>query len=220
MFPLNDFNIVACALATVSAAVGYNVSRRRSRSQSNGRIEPKQHRLGFLKFHRRHSTASARSSSTGLTDTLSERAGTEPPPSICGTSRRGTESDESVSISRLYLPAYTLSASSVQSFLNPTTRSVNVQHQFTSTMVPARNLQVIYVNLDSLCSLPPTSPSPNSRTARTSGSGHPALRSHSRTRLPPSGAGRRPRTDRSQSQSQRRMESARLSSKQLRLQCR
>lgn len=33
MFPLNDFNIVACALATFSAAVGYNVSRRRGRQQ-------------------------------------------------------------------------------------------------------------------------------------------------------------------------------------------
>ncbi|TBU34007.1 hypothetical protein BD311DRAFT_840402 [Dichomitus squalens] len=80
MFPLNDFNFVACALATFSAAVGYNVSRRRGRN-SNGHAESerakKESRLGFLKFHRRNSTASARSVSVGPSLSGSD-TGTEP----------------------------------------------------------------------------------------------------------------------------------------------
>ena len=37
MFPFNDLNVVACAVATFSAAVGYNVSRRRGRRNTTGR---------------------------------------------------------------------------------------------------------------------------------------------------------------------------------------
>ncbi|KAI0730974.1 hypothetical protein C8Q76DRAFT_782482 [Earliella scabrosa] len=90
MFPLNDLNIVACALATFSAAVGYNVSRRRNRAQSNARTDGKQSRLGFLRFHRRNSTASGRSSSLAPTEDSEcdidvDVDGTEPPTSICGT---------------------------------------------------------------------------------------------------------------------------------------
>lgn len=92
MFPLNDFNFVACALATFSAAVGYNVSRRRGRNNSSSghaeseRAKEKEGRLGFLKFHRRNSVASARSASLAPSIDISESdAGTEPPSSKCGT---------------------------------------------------------------------------------------------------------------------------------------
>ncbi|KAI1790265.1 hypothetical protein LXA43DRAFT_1017215 [Ganoderma leucocontextum] len=90
MFPLNDFNFVACALATFSAAVGYNVSRRRGRNSSSGPAESerakkeKEGRLGFLKFHRRNSVTSARSASVAPSISESD-AGTEPPSSKCGT---------------------------------------------------------------------------------------------------------------------------------------
>ncbi|KAL1940826.1 hypothetical protein VTO73DRAFT_7867 [Trametes versicolor] len=82
MFPLNDFNFVACALATVSAAVGYRVSRGRARG-ANGPTEfdRAKSRFHFFKFHRRNSSASARAASVGVT----ERDGTEPPPSECST---------------------------------------------------------------------------------------------------------------------------------------
>ncbi|KAM5534473.1 hypothetical protein V8D89_011805 [Ganoderma adspersum] len=95
MFPLNDFNFVACALATFSAAVGYNVSRRRGRNSlsSSGHAESerakkeKEDRLGFLKFHRRNSVASARSASAtpSSVDVSESDAGTEPPSSQCNT---------------------------------------------------------------------------------------------------------------------------------------
>ncbi|KAI0367609.1 hypothetical protein BV20DRAFT_970391 [Pilatotrama ljubarskyi] len=71
MFPLNDFNFVACALATVSAAVGYRVSRGRTRG-TNGSTGSEQvagkSRLRFLNSHRRNSTASARSASVAATE--------------------------------------------------------------------------------------------------------------------------------------------------------
>ncbi|PIL24799.1 hypothetical protein GSI_12685 [Ganoderma sinense ZZ0214-1] len=94
MFPLNDFNFVACALATFSAAVGYNVSRRRGRNTSSTsghaeseRAKEKEGRLGFLRFHRRNSVASARSASAApsTVDVSESDAGTEPPSSKCGT---------------------------------------------------------------------------------------------------------------------------------------
>ncbi|OJT07689.1 hypothetical protein TRAPUB_1450 [Trametes pubescens] len=82
MFPLNDFNFVACALATVSAAVGYRVSRGRTRG-ANGSTENDraQGRFHFFKFPRRNSTVSARAASVAAT----ERDGTEPPTSEYGT---------------------------------------------------------------------------------------------------------------------------------------
>ncbi|KAI0794231.1 hypothetical protein C8Q74DRAFT_1247520 [Fomes fomentarius] len=93
MFPLNDFNFVACALATFSAAVGYNVSRRRGRQQQ----QQSTGRLGFLKFHRRNSTASARSSSIAPTE--SECDGTEPPASTYDTLVYTADIDESMQLS-------------------------------------------------------------------------------------------------------------------------
>ncbi|KAI9062742.1 hypothetical protein FKP32DRAFT_1629323 [Trametes sanguinea] len=87
MFPLNDFNFVACALATVSAAVGYRVSRGRAGdangSTVSGRGTPGKGRFGFLRFHRRNSTASARSVNT----TLTECDGSEASASECSTPR-------------------------------------------------------------------------------------------------------------------------------------
>ncbi|KAI0358212.1 hypothetical protein OH77DRAFT_1421512 [Trametes cingulata] len=83
MFPLNDFNFVACALATVSAAVGYKVSRGRNRG-ANGHTGSEQAgktRLRFLNFHRRNSTASARSASVAATECDT----TEPGTPDCGT---------------------------------------------------------------------------------------------------------------------------------------
>ncbi|KAH9893185.1 hypothetical protein C8Q73DRAFT_836457 [Cubamyces lactineus] len=86
MFPLNDFNFVACALATVSAAVGYRVSRGRNRG-ANGPAENERiagsSRFRFLKFHRRNSTASARAASIPVT----EYDGTEASVSECSTPR-------------------------------------------------------------------------------------------------------------------------------------
>ena len=70
------------------------------------RAKEKEGRLGFLKFHRRNSAASARSVSLAPSIDISESdAGTEPPPSHCGTPVPA-ETDleqgqpESVSISR------------------------------------------------------------------------------------------------------------------------
>ncbi|RPD58947.1 hypothetical protein L226DRAFT_108852 [Lentinus tigrinus ALCF2SS1-7] len=99
MFPLNDFNFVACALATFSAAVGYNVSRRRGRTPS-GRAEDKKSRLPFLKGLRRNSTASARSSSlstsTSQSQTESTISAAEATQSDCGMPAR-VDADESLS---------------------------------------------------------------------------------------------------------------------------
>ncbi|KAI0675582.1 hypothetical protein C8Q78DRAFT_1005340 [Trametes maxima] len=84
MFPLNDFNFVACALATVTAAMGYRVSRARTRG-ANGLAQndraPGSSRFRFLNLHRRNSSASARSASVATTD----YDATEPPMSECGT---------------------------------------------------------------------------------------------------------------------------------------
>ncbi|KAI0714159.1 hypothetical protein C8T65DRAFT_644922 [Cerioporus squamosus] len=100
MFPLNDFNFVACALATFSAAVGYNVSRRRGRNPS-GRAEDKQSRIPFLKnlkVHRRGSTSSARSSSPSTSTSCSQTESTVSAKtrSDCGTPAR-VDADESLS---------------------------------------------------------------------------------------------------------------------------
>ncbi|KAI0831893.1 hypothetical protein BC628DRAFT_1350403 [Trametes gibbosa] len=82
MFPLNDLNFIACAIATVSAAVGYKVSRARTRGANgfNGLAEygraVGQSRFNFLKLRRRNSTASF---------VPTECDGTEPPTSECGT---------------------------------------------------------------------------------------------------------------------------------------
>ncbi|OSD05371.1 hypothetical protein PYCCODRAFT_1475421 [Trametes coccinea BRFM310] len=87
MFPLNDFNFVACALATVSAAVGYRVSRGRALDTNGSTVSggrtPGKGRFGFLRFQRRNSTASARSISTALT----ELDGSETTASECSTPR-------------------------------------------------------------------------------------------------------------------------------------
>ncbi|KAI0940727.1 hypothetical protein AcV7_003031 [Taiwanofungus camphoratus] len=90
MFPLSDFNLVCCALATFSAAVGYNVSRRR-RSQSKHRgSEIEQQRNHPL--YRRDSTVSMFSS----TDSTVDSENTEPPtydyPSPMGNASVITES--------------------------------------------------------------------------------------------------------------------------------
>ncbi|KAH9951115.1 hypothetical protein B0H21DRAFT_353450 [Amylocystis lapponica] len=80
MFPLmNDFNLVCCALATVSAAVGYNVSRRR-RSVSGHRLAGPEKAVGRSFFTgRRGSSASASCAS----DATMETDDTAPPASLC-----------------------------------------------------------------------------------------------------------------------------------------
>ncbi|KAI8996491.1 hypothetical protein BD414DRAFT_478204 [Trametes punicea] len=85
MLPLADFNFIACALATVSAAVGYRVSRGRTRSANGPSTQAerlaRESRFGFLKYYRRNSTTNTRSASVAVT----ESEGTDASVSECST---------------------------------------------------------------------------------------------------------------------------------------
>ncbi|GBE89514.1 hypothetical protein SCP_1601760 [Sparassis crispa] len=81
MFPLNDFNLVCCALATVSAAFGYNVTRRRrSHSLNTQRLAEEERKREVLA--RSQSVASMFSSCDSTMTLDSEGTGSEPPVSV------------------------------------------------------------------------------------------------------------------------------------------
>lgn len=90
-----------------------------SHAENERAKKEKEGRLGFLKFHRRNSVASARSASATPSsfDVSESDAGTEPPSSQCNTPGPAPEQEhlsaelESVSISRrLYARAATITA--------------------------------------------------------------------------------------------------------------
>ncbi|KAI0074487.1 hypothetical protein K474DRAFT_1665323 [Panus rudis PR-1116 ss-1] len=67
MFPLNDFNVVCCALATFSAAIGYQYSKRRNEPRSVTRSGSPSRRRAFRSFSV-SSTASESTLVEGETD--------------------------------------------------------------------------------------------------------------------------------------------------------
>ncbi|CCM02667.1 uncharacterized protein FIBRA_04771 [Fibroporia radiculosa] len=78
MLPLSDFNVVCCALATFSAAVGYRLSRQRRNSEIQRRFNIEQHRS--LQSRRSGSPASVLSVCDHSSDsTLSEQSVTDSP---------------------------------------------------------------------------------------------------------------------------------------------
>lgn len=79
MFPLNDYNVVCCALATFSAAVGYKIARQRHILNILRRSDDVDHRDHI--FHRRDSSVSMLSSC----DSMTESEASEPPISDCPT---------------------------------------------------------------------------------------------------------------------------------------
>ncbi|OBZ74081.1 hypothetical protein A0H81_06264 [Grifola frondosa] len=90
MFPLNDFSLACCTLATFSAAVGYKLSRRLRHVNAQRNLEDERRRAHLLRW-RDSITGVFTGCDVSLTDISSE--GTEPPASDCPTPSENASDD-------------------------------------------------------------------------------------------------------------------------------